>query len=417
VIVADIIGLGGLPAGIGSVATLISAGERPVAPTKAELVDGELVIREDLVFRLLQQTPEPGTGSPAVTGLAGDVELPAAALPELGSPELAEALGRRDYPGVLEALAYGVAVVPVVRTADGIEARAFANHAELDFQIFSSAATLETFLGDATERSFVLRAGAAIVDFVVSRAEQLSKLVIDSAGPHPMSISVADLVAMLSVPGDVDELPAESEPPGQIGGFEVPLDANWGLLDLADLDNRTEQIKKMVKEQTRSLSDQGASLRHDMRSWLARTADQAASAGGRQFAFLLARTKQAAAAVTMVTYWHEFGVGMGAESPIDRVGDHLVNTADAGDELVKLAVEGDQIIRHARTRSGNPELGGKDVNLLLVDYWIAVPGTSSSSLAHVSFSTPHVAAREAILALADSLVLAGSWVAAEGVAA
>lgn len=414
---ADLIGLGGLPAGIGSVGTFIAASERPAAPTRAEFVDGELVIREDLVFRLLQQAAEPGTGSSAVTNLAGDVELPAAALPELGSPELAAALGRRDYPGVLEALAYGVAVVPVMRTADGLEACGFATDGELDFQIFSSAATLETFVGDAVDRSFVLRAGAAVVDFVAGRDEQLGKLVIDSAGPNPMSISVADLVAILSVPGDLDELPSESEPPEQISGFEVPLDANWGQLDLADVENRTEQIKKMVKEQTRSLSDQGASLRHDMRSWLARTADQAASAGGRQFAFLLARTKQAAAAVTMVTYWHEFGVGMGAESPIDRVGDHLVNTADAGDELVKLAVEGDQIIRHARIRSGNPELGGKDVNLLLVDYWIAVPGTSSSSLAHVSFSTPHVSAREAILALADSLVLAGSWVAAEGVAA
>ena len=84
---------------------------------------------------------------------------------------------------------------------------------------------------------------------------------------------------------------------------------------------------------------------------------------------------------------------------------------------MKLAFEGDQIIRHTRTRRGNSELGGKDISLLLIDYWIAVPQAGASSLAQVSFSTPHLPAREAILALADSLVLAGTWVGTEEVAA
>lgn len=409
-----LVGLGGLPAGIGSIATLISADVPVVAPTRPELVDAELVVRDDLVFRLL-----PEAGSAPVADVAADGDLPVAALTELGSAELAAALAGRDYPGVLEALAYGVAVIPVLRTDDGLQAGGVAaEDGRLGFLLFSSAVTLETYLGDAVERSFVTRAGAAIIDFVVTAAERIDRLVIDPAGPNPMVISVADLVAILSIPsdGDVQE-PEAAGLPDRIGGFEVPLDANWGALDLSDPSSRSDQIKQLVKEQTRSLSDQGAALRQDMRSWLGRTADQAASAGGRQFAFLLARTKQAAAAVTMVTYWHELGAGAGPGSPVDRVGDHLVDTAEAADELVRLAVGDDRVIRHTRTRQGNAELGGKDVSLLLIDYWIAVPEVGASSLAHVTFSSPHVAQKDAILALADTLVLAGNWVAAEGVAA
>jgi hypothetical protein len=424
VIVRSVAPLGAVPEGIGAVGTLISVGERSAASTKPQLQDGELVVRDDLVFRLFAPDDEPGVSAGAEPGRALAGDLPAAPLPELGSPELAVALASRDYPGVLEALAYGVAVVPVAHAADGLEARGHvAEDGGLDFHIFSSAATLEAFVGDDADRAFVIRAGAAIIDFVTTRADQLSRLVIDAAGPKPMPIRVADLVAMLSVPADSEAGEAATgeagapELPDQIAGFDVPLDANWGVLDLTDATTRVDQIKQMVKEQTRSLSDQGASLRQDMRGWLARTADQAASAGGRQFAFLLARTKQAAAAVTMVSYWHELGAGVGAESPIDRLGDYLVGSAEAADELVKLSVEGDQIIRHTRTRRGNSELGGKDISLLLIDYWIAVPQAGASSLAQVSFSTPHVSAREAILALSDSLVLAGHWVAATEVAA
>ncbi|PKQ31523.1 MAG: hypothetical protein CVT62_06650 [Actinobacteria bacterium HGW-Actinobacteria-2] len=414
-----LVGLGGLPAGIGSVATLISAEALPVAPTKPELVDAELVVRDDLVFRLLPGTATSEAGPVRVAEVATGGELPAAALTELGSPELAAALAARDYPGVLEALAYGVAVVPVLHIDEGLQAGGVAGAGgRLDFLLFSSAATLEAFLGDAAERSFVTRAGAAIIDFVVTRADRFGRLVIDAAGPNPMAISVNDLVAILSIPaaGDAQE-PDFQGLPEHIGGFEVPLDANWGVLDLSDASSRADQIKKLVKEQTRTLSDQGAALRQDMRSWLGRTADQAASAGGRQFAFLLARTKEAAAAVTMVSYWHELGAGAGTGLPIDRVGDHLVDTADPADELVKLTVGDDRIIRHTRTRQGNAELGGKDVPLLLVDYWIAVPEAGASSLAHVCFSSPHVPQKDAILALADTLVLAGTWVAAEEAAA
>jgi hypothetical protein len=411
-----LVGLGGLPVGIGSIATLISADAPPVAPTRPELVDAELIVRDDLVFRLLSTT---ATDATPMVDLAAGAELPAAALSELGSPELAAALAARDYPGVLESLAYGVAVVPVLHLDEGLQAGGVAAaDGRLDFLLFSSAATLEMFLGDAVERSFVTRAGAAIIDFVVTAGQRFGRLVIDAAGPTPMAISVADLVAILSVPvEEVGQAPEVHGLPDRIGGFEVPLDANWGVLDLSDASSRTDQIKQLVKEQTKSLSDQGAALRQDMRSWLGRTADQAASAGGRQFAFLLARTKQAAAAVTMVTYWHELGAGAGPGSPIDRVGDHLVDTAEAADELVRLAVGDDRVIRHTRTRQGNADVGGKDVPLLLIDYWIAVPEPGASSLAHVTFSSPHVQQKDAILALADTLVLAGTWVAAEEVAA
>lgn len=44
--------------------------------------------------------------------------LPAAALPELGSPELAKALRQEDLAAVMEALAFGVLVAPVLVSDD-----------------------------------------------------------------------------------------------------------------------------------------------------------------------------------------------------------------------------------------------------------------------------------------------------------
>ncbi|WP_166848269.1 hypothetical protein [Isoptericola sp. BMS4] len=53
-------------------------------------------------------------------------------------------------------------------------------------------------------------------------------------------------------------------------------------------------------------------------------------------------------------------------------------------------------------------MGGEDLAVLVLDYWLAAPG--GRGVVQLSFSTPHVGARDAITLLADNVVFATAWV-------
>ncbi|MCB0910588.1 MAG: hypothetical protein KDB60_03105 [Propionibacteriaceae bacterium] len=411
-------GLGALPGGIGPAAALITAPADDDTSGRPHFLEGALETNSELLFRLVDPDSTGSIGDVGTAVLSGAV--PVAAVPELGSPRLAGALAADDLPAVLEALAYDVVVVPTLASGGGLEACAFANQAEPepapDLLLFSSAGTLARFLTATDERLFVIRHGAAVAEFVAEHSAALAQVTFDAAGPHALSLpasifrTILDATPVDAEP-DVAAASDAAEPAGEIVGFALPLEGHWATIDLtADETVRKARIKEIVKDQTRVLSDRGASLRHDMREWLGRSTAQAASAGGRQYAFLITRTGDAAAAVSMVSYWHDLGPGVGEKSPLDGVAESLLGRAGDADELVRLRVDGDEVLRHSRVRSGDPELGGKDVPLLLLDYWVGVPGPSPTAVAHVTFSTPHLPARDAITALTDTLVLQGRWI-------
>ncbi|MGC3995886.1 MAG: hypothetical protein QM779_17520 [Propionicimonas sp.] len=409
---ARALGLGDLPGGAGAAASLITTPPAEGTPG-GRMVGGTVETNSDLIFRLLDPEGTGSLGDARAAVLRGAV--PVAPLPELGSPRLAAALAADDLPSVLEALAHDVVVVPALLSGGGLEACAFADEADAapDLHVFSSAEAFARFPTGMNERLFVVRPGAALVEFASAHASDLARVVFDAAGPRPLELPADLFRAILDVPADDPGSGPAAEPGGEVVGFALPLDGHWATIDLtADEASRRGRIKELVKDQTRVLSDRGAALRHDMREWLGRSTAQAASAGGRQYAFLVARTSEAAAAVSVVTYWHDLGPGVGGVDPLDGVAGSLLAHAGEADELVRLRVDGDQVLRHSRVRAGEPDLGGSDVPVLLVDYWIGVPGPRPSAVAHVAFSTPHLDAGDAITALADTLVLQGRWIAA-----
>ncbi|MFT4108299.1 hypothetical protein [Propionicimonas sp.] len=406
-------GLGALPGGAGSAATLITT--PGATATGRRILEGTVETNPDLLFRLFDPDGTASVGDARTAVLWGAV--PVAPLPELGSPRLAAALAAADLPAVLDALAYDVAVVPVQVSSTGLEACAFAGGpgGVPDLHLFSSAESFGRFLAGRQERLFVVRQGAAVVEFVSDRADGLAQVVLDAAGPHPLALP-ADLFRAILEPAAEDDHPhdgtlEDAGLPERIVGFALPRERHWATIDLtADEAARSARIRELVRDQTRVLSDRGAGLRRDLREWLGRSAAQAASAGGREYAFLITRTATAAAAVSMVSYWHDIGPGLGGPDPLDGIAERLLASAGEADDLVRLRVDGDVVLRHSRVRAGRPELGGGDVPLLLVDYWIGVPGPHSGAVAHVAFSTPHLAAGDAITALTDTLVLQGRWI-------
>jgi hypothetical protein len=361
-------------------------------------------------------------------GLGPGAVLPVAAVPELGSDALAQALAEYSLPGVLRALAYDVAVLPVVARADAAAmVRVFPakrnGAGPYDLHVFSSAATFERALGNDAERCFIVEHGAAVVSYLVEHVDDISELVIDPAGPASMTIGAATLASFAATPADDDDAvgdDASSQPSDDAGngnpiiGFDLGLDRQWGTIDIADAAARDRQIHTLVANQTRRLGDSSAALRREMAGWLTQAATKASEQGGAQMAFLLTHTKQAALALSVTTYFHVFGDEVDGVPHIDRIGGWLAERAKPDDEVVRIDVAGSPLMRMSGIGHGAEEVGGAGVPLLLIDYWVPAPDRTHVVL--VSFSSPHIDAREAITALADNVVFNGRWVMGSAIA-
>jgi len=308
-------------------------------------------------------------------------------------------------------LAFDVVVVPVAVVDERVVTRVFGEQAD-SLCLFSSAKSLAGFLADDPERLFVMVHGAAVVDYLAHRLDQVRLVVVDAAGPVSMAIPAAVLAGFVDDSDEADSDEADdADEPGPVGavvGFDLGLDSLWGTVELFDPQRREQQIQALVAKQTTTLGDDAALLRRDMRTWMGRAAGRAAEAGGSQMGFLLARTSEAAAALSVVVYCHAVGQEAGGSTHLGRIEQRLTAKAAPDESFVRILTPGGEVLRHARVKAGSPEVGGENVPLLNIDYWLEAP--DRDHVGHVSFSTPHVGARHAITDLADNVVFNGRWV-------
>lgn len=365
-------------------------------------------------------------------------EIPVAPAEEVGSAALAAALAARDVAAIGQALRHDVVVVPLMTLPDGTtQDRVFEPPAgaqrPYELYVFSSTATLAQFLQGSPERGFALRRGTALAPFLESYRTVLERVVFDPAGPYPMEASVDDVLRVLQPrPGDDEVAWATAAaslgaPSGDVSGqptatgrtpgpadravaFDLVLPDDWFVLDLADPVARSRQVRELARRQTKVLGDRGARLRADLRSWLDETSGRAATAGGRLQAYLLQRSKDAAAAVSLTLYWHELGPAIGATSHLDRVVDDIRGRLGADDELVGAETPAGPFARHTYLATGPAGLDTRPRPVLVLDYWLQMPG--GRGVVQISVSTPHVDAREQVALLADNIVLRGAWLMA-----
>jgi hypothetical protein len=368
--------------------------------------------------------------------------IPVAALPDVGSGRLAEALATQDVAAIAQALRHDFVVVPIVRPADGeTQNRVFAapegSARPYELCLFSSAHTLAAFLGDAPDREFALRRGSTLVPFLQRHADAIERVVFDPAGPHPMAATPEDvLLALEPQPGDDDvawvtggdggsgpaavvplegpdddgDEPGSARPGERAVGFDVRLPEQWAVIQLDDAETRQRQVRELVRRQTKVLGDRGARLRRDMREWLERTGSEATTAGGKLLAFLLQRDEKAALALSLVLYWHHLGPEFGGPH-LTHIGEKIRAGLGPDDELVGSQTAAGPFLRHSRLTRGAAELEADAYPLLVIDYWLAAPDRRGT--VQLSFSTPHVDAREAITLLTDNVMLATGWVLEE----
>ncbi|MCL2481976.1 MAG: hypothetical protein FWF43_00870 [Propionibacteriaceae bacterium] len=395
--------LPGLPAGLGPLISDIHSGDAP--STDPQITVGVVETGSSALFRLA--APQHVTSKEYPSQV-----MPVTASVHLGSEDLAAALGSRDLPAVLEVLAVDLVAVPVVVSGDGVVStrvfRSAEDSAYLDLCVFSSARSLDGFLGQDGERCFTFIQGTAVVSYVAEQCDRVKDVVFDPAGPVSMRISAANLTSFLDEDAPVEETIPQDPPTGEVTGFDLPLNAQWGRIHLTDPVTRERDIRALVADQTRVLGDQGASVRREVQDWLSKAASQASLAGGMTMAFLLERTNEAAAAVTVTSYLLSLGPAPEDSTHLDDITKQVLDTSSSDDIVMRIDAGQTVIIRRTRIGHGDPQVGGSDVQLLHLAYWLVAPDNEHA--VHVVFSSPHLPAQEAITKLADNMVLEGRWV-------
>ena len=384
---------------------------------RASAAEGRIEVDADLVFSLAASEDQTGLGS-----RVGDYRiLPVAPLQSLGSRILEAA--HEDPADALEALAEEPVALPVAFDDDDV-LRLIAwrvdEDAKAELNIYSSAAAV---LNDfaATGPLFIFRHGASLVDYVGRRTDLISSVAVDPVpGGADRVVFPSELFALIRSDAEAvteKELGGPSRtsaPERSVGprpaptGFALNLSGDWARIDLtADNAERERWIHRLVKDRTRQLSDAGALLRQEMRAWLEDAMSQAKANGGLEFAFSTARIRSVTLALSVVTYWRTIMTN-NPGGAFATMRAHMEESCAPDDELTVVDSGADRVLRAIRNRFGAPELGGSDVPMLFLDYWIEVPG-DPLALAHIAFSTPHVAIRETITALCDAIALQGAW--------
>lgn len=354
-------------------------------------------------------------------------------LPPGPGAALGEALAAGDRAAALAAIHDGPVLVPHLEREDGTpQVRVFpapdGSAAPYELCLFSSARTLEAFLGEDPGREFTLRQRDSLAPFLRRHGATLARVVVDPAGPHPMTATVDEVVAALDAAPPADDptglfdetgsgisgealhaLGTVDDPGGYRGiGLELNLPEHWAVIELDEPEKRERQVRDIVKQQTATLGDRSAPLRRDLREKLLETAEKAESAGGKVMAYLLLPGKEATLALNLTLYWHDLGPEAGSSSHLQRIQSRIEGELGPEDALTRTETLSGPFLRHVRLGRGNEEVGGQDLPLLLVDYWAEAPGRQS--VARLSFSTPHVGIRDEMLRLTDKVLFSTEWI-------
>ena len=189
------------------------------------------------------------------------------------------------------------------------------------------------------------------------------------------------------------------------------------MLDLSDdwvrvgLTVGAEELKArvdgLIAEQTRQWPTTMGWLRERTRGWLQRTCLQAKSSGGVEFAVLMNSTKSREPTLTLVNYW--LALPRTADGPLVHVRDFLEETADDDDEIAVIETRARRLLRSVRVRPAARRGGAApEQEMLLVDYWIEVPGDPASA-ARVVFTRPGADSRDEVVAQCDAIVRSARW--------
>lgn len=344
---------------------------------------------------------------------------PVAAADDIGSPELAAALAAGDGRAVERALQSGWVVIPLtardghpaLRLIDGLDPE----RPGWELPVFSSVAALRLFLADDPERDFDFVYAPSLADTLAGSTPPIARVIFDPAGPHPAAADAAEVRRILAASPAPEPVPVGLRDTDRTLDLDLPLGDDWLRIDLtATASEREQQIAALVDRQLAGLTV-GPTFRTQLAQWLRRLARTAEGGGGRETAFLVRRTDDAALALSVTRYWNRLGPPPATGSHLDTLARRLSERPDRGD-LVTAELATGRLVRHVRVTRGDERLGADAIPVLTADYWLEF--SDRRGLCLVSFSAPDLDAeggtsiRDAVLALTDEIVVASTWVIA-----
>jgi hypothetical protein len=198
------------------------------------------------------------------------------------------------------------------------------------------------------------------------------------------------------------------------GSVQLVLPGTWWNIPVHDAEASKRAIHALANRVTHRM-DSFARLRGDLRAQLTELADKARDGGAEQVYLALEIVPGAPLPMSLAVSWPDIDV-LGStpskpESVIELVRIALSSLPDAVDyqdeEVAELG--GTATLRRCKIieHPSDGEVGAYDS--LVVDYWIAVPGTQNVAL--LTFSTSIVEERELVLQLFRVMIETLRWTA------
>jgi hypothetical protein len=189
-------------------------------------------------------------------------------------------------------------------------------------------------------------------------------------------------------------------PTGELG---LLLPADWWVVPLTDRKAMHRSLVALADRQF-GRSDSPPPLKYQSRLALEEAATTAAAAGGRILAISLMTVRGAPLTISLITYRHDPPSRIRGHEKLERVADRLRGASDDVDVLLGEAPAG-PVLRTVATERGPDSLGAQDIDQLVVRYLVDCPVETGGPVRFEAvFTSPHVALRDGLLDLFDTLV-------------
>lgn len=197
---------------------------------------------------------------------------------------------------------------------------------------------------------------------------------------------------------------------------QIVLPGSWWTIPVGN-EEMTKRAIHNLAERVTNKQDEFATLRAELRRDLNRLADEAREGGAGELHLALEIVPGMPIPMSLAVFWPDLDV-LGSfpsdpRSVIDIVQGALESLPDNGDYVdQELAVLGSSTTyRRCKTVEHPAEGETPEYSTLIVDYWVAVPGTQHVAL--LSFSTTFPHERELLLELFKVIVESLRWDSAD----
>lgn len=205
-----------------------------------------------------------------------------------------------------------------------------------------------------------------------------------------------------------------TEPRGQRPDMDLVLPGRWGTIDLTDAETSRRAVRTVVA-QAIGRRDDMAAQRARLRAQTEALAAQAREGGATDLYIALELVPGLAVPLSLTVFWPAQAVlGSSPSAPetvIDRVHELLATRDDDHDDSDDLIEDLGETATLRRCRlvhnDADADTDAPAYDTLIVDYWLAVPGTQHVVL--LTFSTPFLQGAEQVLALFRAMVNVIRW--------